>query len=133
MAKEKKFKSGKKRRKKKGVHKEKFLWNQQTKKHLRRKAKKENRERKENWNDDSVPVPYPRKKKNIITIDDYIAWNRAQTTGLTQDQLIKVVEVTNNGHNSLIETDMEVDYSKVEIAKKEKHIKNLKSILNKLP
>lgn len=133
MAKEKVFRSGKKKRKKKKKkqleeEQEKGGWKSSRKKRRERKRKDYKTQQELRGNQSKK-----KKKKKYISEEEYNLWNRAQTSGLTDEVLRCQVEVTSTDYVTLTEVNMVVDQDKLDALNKQKHNKNLSTILSKLP
>jgi len=78
-----------------------------------------------------------RKKKasshcNWDPWEEYLRWNRSQTTGLSRADLSPVVEIADDSHFVMQVTDLAVDEVKIVETKTKKHRKSLASGLEKL-
>lgn len=140
MAKEKKFRSGKKKRKKKAVLLDNLdddslynQWETSKKKAAPKKRKRKVGSLKETQNKKTKKPGKKKKKKKEISLSEWIAWNRAQTSGLSIEELSQSIEVTTVGDTLIYEVSLQSDAVKIATAKKQKHTKNLSNLLSRIP
>ncbi len=142
MSRTQRRRDGKRKRKKKEKSKaggwEVWDTTQKDERQLDRERKREDRARNRKHQAElnrgqSKPSFRKKKKSKQEKLEDYIAWNRRQTSGFSAKQLSTHIEIIVTDHIILTEVDLAIDVEKLSRIKRKQHLNNLDTLLSKLP